>query len=89
MTTYDPDAPERLDREELNLLKAQLEVIGVGWIYGRGLHGIHTASRRATDPQQQASLTGEGLLSAVERRERELESLEPSRVEIHEGLDST
>jgi hypothetical protein len=90
MPTYDDvDAPERLSREELNLLKAQLELVGVGWTYGRGLHGLHTASRHATDVQQQASLTGEGLLIAVERRERELESLKPSRVEIHEGIEST
>lgn len=84
--THDSDAPERLDREELNLLKAQLELVGVGWDYGRGLGGLHTASRRATDPQQQASLTGDGLLASVERRESELESLEPSRVKVHDGL---
>ena len=86
---FDPDAPEVLSKEELNLLRAQLELVGVGWSYGRGLHGLHTASRHATDVQQQASLTGEGLLAAVERRESELASLEPSRVEVHDGLSST
>jgi hypothetical protein len=90
MTTHDDvDAPERLDREELNLLKAQLELVGVGWSYGRGLHGIHTASRRATQPQQQASLSAEGLLAAVEQREAQLSSLEPHRVEVHDGVESS
>jgi hypothetical protein len=86
---FDPDAPEVLSKDELNLLRAQLELVGVGWSYGRGMRGIHTASRHATDPQQQASLSAEGLLAAVSQRERELESLDPSRVEIRDGLSST
>jgi hypothetical protein len=89
MNINDVDAPEKLDRDELNMLKARLEMIGVGWSYGVGLHGLHTASRHATDPQQQASLTGEGLLAAVEQRERQLASgARDHVVPVHTGLDS-
>jgi hypothetical protein len=88
--TYDSDAPEQLNRDELNMLKARLEMIGAGWSYGRGLHGLHTASRRATDPQQQASLTAAGLLEAVEQREQQLASgARDHVVPVHTGLSST
>jgi hypothetical protein len=84
---FDPDAPEQLDREQLAVLKARLELIGP-WTYARGTGGIHRAERGGTLKHEQAALTADGLVEAVEQREQQIAERDHV-AQVHTGLSGT
>ena len=87
--TYDVDAPEKLDRDELAMLKARLALVG-SWTYCRGTGGIHRAERGGTHRYEQAALTADGLVEACEQAEVRINSGQRDHaVPISTGLDST
>jgi hypothetical protein len=85
IAAFDPDAPEQLSRDELAMLKTQLALIGP-WTYCRGTHGIHRAERGGTLRHEQAALTAEGLVEAVELAESRIRD---HVVQVTAGLDHT